>query len=168
MLARVGHQVATPSLSCSAFQQMGEFPWSAYKELNRGFLLDLSFLSAPQVAHNLQYEASWRNLSCLNNSSAFAVREHCGHTLKSALKHVLSVDRRDNTVFPTEGSLFKLSQEFAGLGGDVGFFKNELETQINVPLPTLPFVTLQGTNQRKLNLSSTLLSRFLLRSCSKI
>ena len=26
--------------------------------------------------------------------------------------------------------LFQLSQEFAGLGGNVGFFKNELELQV--------------------------------------
>ena len=71
--------------------------------------------------------------------------EQCGHTLKSALRHILSVDRRDNPVFPTEGSLFKLQQEFAGIGGDVGYFKNELETQVNVPLPGAPQVTLQGT-----------------------
>jgi len=137
-------QQVAPNVSLNAFQQIGELPWSAYKELNRGLLLDLSFLSAPQVSHNLQYEASWRNLSCLN-SSAFAVREQCGHSLKSALKHILSVDRRDNNVFPTEGSFFKLYQEFAGIGGDIGFFKNELESQINIPVPTLPNVTVQGS-----------------------
>ena len=75
--------------------------------MNRGLLLDLAFLSAPQVSHNLQYEASWRNLSCLN-SSAFAVREQCGPSLKSALKHILCVDRRDSNVFPSEGSFFKV------------------------------------------------------------
>ena len=51
---------------------MGLLPWSGYQEKNRGFLLDLSFLSAPQVSHQLQYEASWRLLSCLDKSSAFA------------------------------------------------------------------------------------------------
>jgi len=137
-------QVVPPVMSASAFQQMGENPWSGYKELNRGLLVDFSFLSAPQVQHNLQYEAAWRHLSCLNNASAFAIREQCGHTLKSALKHVLKVDRRDNAVFPSEGSYLKVVQEFAGLGGDVGFFKNEIETQINVPIPALPSVVLQG------------------------
>ena len=36
-------------------------------------------------------------------------------------------------------------QEFAGIGGDIGFFKNELESQINIPVPTLPNVTVQGS-----------------------
>jgi len=122
------------NISGNIFQAMGEQPASGFKQLDRGFLADLSFLSAPQVVHNLQYEAVWRNLSCLNKSSSFAVREQAGHTLKSAIRHILCVDRRDNAIFPTEGTLFRLSQEFAGLGGNIGFFKNEVEVQANVPL----------------------------------
>ena len=30
-----------------------------------------------------------------------------------------------------------MTQEFAGLGGDIGFFKNEVEVQANVPLDGL-------------------------------
>ena len=67
------HQLNSKFLSSYlGFQQMGQLPWSGYQELNRGLLLDLSFLSAPQVSHQLQYEASWRLLSCLDKSSAFA------------------------------------------------------------------------------------------------
>jgi len=129
----------------NVYQSNAEYPASGFKELDRGMLADLAFTSAPHVQHSLQYEAVWRNLSCLNRASAFAVREHAGHSLKSAVKHILCVDRRDNTVFPTQGSLFKLSQEFAGLGGNVGFFKNELELQANLPL--LEDITLQGSFQ---------------------
>ena len=61
----------------------------------------------------------WRLHSTYDHKSFFLsyiVREQCGHTLKSSLRHILSVDRRDNSVFPTEGSLFKLVQEYAGIG----------------------------------------------------
>merc|ERR1719418_185310 len=131
------------NLTGNIFQSVGEFPQSGFKELDRGFLADLVFKSAPSVAHNLQYEAVWRNLNTLNRSAAFAVREHSGHTLKSSLKHILCVDRRDSTVFPTRGSFFKLNQEFAGLGGNVGFFKNELELQANLPVTS--DITLQAS-----------------------
>ena len=30
-----------------------------------------------------------------------------GHTLKSGIRHILNVDRRDNPIFPTEGTLFR-------------------------------------------------------------
>jgi len=131
------------NLTANVFQSTGEWPGSGFKELDRGFLIDLSFISAPQVQHNLQYEAVWRNISTVNKFAAFAVREHSGHTLKSAIKHILTVDRRDDKIFPTEGTLFKLSQEFAGLGGNIGFFKNELEIQANIPLAE--DISIQGT-----------------------
>ena len=63
--------------------------------------------------------------------------------MKSAIKHILCVDRRDNIIFPSEGTLFKLSQEFAGLGGNIGFFKNELELQANLPIAE--DITVQGS-----------------------
>jgi len=131
------------NLTGNIYQSNGEYQQSGFKELDRGFLADLAFRSAPNVSHNLQYEAVWRNISSLNRAAAFSVREHSGHTLKSALRHILCVDRRDNPIFPKEGTLFKLNQEFAGLGGNIGFFKNELELQANLPL-TEDF-TLQGS-----------------------
>ena len=54
--------------------------------------------------------------------------------MKTALQHILTGDRRDDPMFPNEGSLFRLSQEFAGAAGDIGFFKNELEVQANLPV----------------------------------
>jgi len=130
------------NLTGNIYQSNGEYQQSGFKELDRGLLADLAFRSAPNVSHNLQYEAVWRNISSLNRAAAFSVREHSGHTLKSAIRHILCVDRRDDKIFPKEGTLFKLNQEFAGLGGNVGFFKNELELQANLPLTE--DITLQG------------------------
>ena len=87
------------------------------------------------MEHKLQWEAVWRELSCLNRNTAFEVRKECGHSLKSSLHHILERDTRDGKVLPTEGGLFRLQQELAGLGGDVGFIKNEAELQINKLLP---------------------------------
>ena len=81
------------NLSANIYQSNGEFPQSGFKELDRGVLADLSFRSAPSVAHNLQYEAVWRNINTLNRSAAFAVREHSGQN------HPNSVRQMDNTSF---------------------------------------------------------------------
>lgn len=133
-LAKPIHGRARANVTASLFQQMAEFPQSGFREINRGTLVDLSFMSAPHIVHNLQYEGAWRNLSGLTRACAFEVREQAGHTLKSALRHILTVDRRDEAVFPSEGSLLRLTQEYAGLGGDVGFFKNHLDLQANLPI----------------------------------
>ncbi len=57
---------ARTNVSGSIFQQMAEFPPSGFKELNRGALVDVSFVSAPQISHNLQWEGAWRQLNALN------------------------------------------------------------------------------------------------------
>ena len=53
----------------------------------RGLLADLSFLSAPSVQHNLQYEAVWRQLSPAARTAAFAVREHSGQSTELTSLH---------------------------------------------------------------------------------
>lgn len=73
-------------------------------------------------------------MNCLSRSTAFEVREQTGLSLKSALKHILSLDLRDDFIFPSSGSLFQVTSEFAGVGGDVGFIKNDLFLQTNVSI----------------------------------
>lgn len=70
-------------------------------------------------------------MGVLTRSSAFDVREQSGPSLKSSLKHILSVDLRDELIFPSCGTLLQLTTEVAGLGGDVGFFRNDLYLQHN-------------------------------------
>lgn len=59
------------------------------------------------------------------------MREEAGATLKSALQHILTIDRRDDVIFPNCGSMVELITELSGLGGNIGFFKNELFLQSN-------------------------------------
>ena len=63
--------------------------------------------------------------------AAFQVREQCGPTLKSSLRHICKVDKRDEKIFPSSGTLIQCTTELAGLGGNIGFVKNELAMQTN-------------------------------------
>lgn len=83
----------------------------------------------------MQWEGSWRQLEASSRQTSFAVREQSGHSFKSALRHIMTVDHRDHPIFPSSGVLLKLVQEYAGLGGDVAFVKHDSELQANVPLP---------------------------------
>ncbi|XP_071441957.1 sorting and assembly machinery component 50 homolog A [Hetaerina americana] len=131
--------------SASLFQQGTEWIPSGYKLVERGLLLDLGFNSKSSLRHNIQWEGSWRELDCLTRSTSFLVREQSGHSLKSSIRHIAVSDQRDGTVFPSSGTKFKLVQEFAGLGGDIGFLKNEFQYQNNRSLTS--DVVLQSTFQ---------------------
>jgi len=139
------HNDARASVTGSVYQSGTDFPWSGFRQVDRGVLLDLSFKSAEDVTHSLRYDAAWRELACLDRATPFAVRQEAGHSLKSAIRHILTVDKRDSSIFPTEGALIRLNQELAGLGGNIGYLKHEAELQYNLPLPF--DITVQGALQ---------------------
>jgi len=83
----------------------------------------------------MQWEGAWRQLSATSRATSFAVRSQSGHSFKSSLRHILTIDHRDDRIYPSSGVLLKLAQEFAGLGGDVAYVKHDSEVQVNIPLP---------------------------------
>lgn len=117
-------------LTSTVFSTTHDFPWSGFKQNDKGLLLDILLNQSGTSKHNVQYEAAFRNITC-SKQAAFRVREQCGPNLKSALRYIWTIDKRDFPVFPTSGSLMQLTTEMAGLGGDIGFLKNEVLVQSN-------------------------------------
>ncbi|KAK6973769.1 sorting and assembly machinery component 50 [Biomphalaria glabrata] len=134
------------------YQFHGEYPWSGYKQTDRGIGFDFTFPTF-LGSHNLQWEAVWRDLKSLSRETSFAVREQAGHSLKSCLKHTFSIDKRDDPILPTTGFLWQTSQEYAGLGGNVEYAKQDGTFQWNVSLPldTIFQVSLAGGIMRTLD-----------------
>lgn len=50
-----------------------------------------------------------------------------GNRLTSSLGYTLLYDTRDNRIRPTRGHSFSISQDFAGLGGDVKYIRSQLK-----------------------------------------
>ncbi|KAK0085898.1 hypothetical protein PV326_005755 [Microctonus aethiopoides] len=119
------HKVFTASV----FSTTTDVPWSGYKETDHGILLDLAVIPGT-LKQNFQYEVVYRDIIAAKQAS-LRVREQCGPTLKSLLRHICSIDKRDDTIFPTSGNLVQFTSELAGLGGDIGFMKYELMLQSN-------------------------------------
>ncbi|KAK6191273.1 hypothetical protein SNE40_003004 [Patella caerulea] len=118
---------------CGLYQYNGEYPWSGYKELDRGILFDLTFPSFIGT-HSLKWEGVWRDLRALSRTTSFAVREQAGHSIKSSLKHIYVRDGRDDPILPSTGTLLRVTQEYAGIGGSVEFAKQDVELQYNQSL----------------------------------
>lgn len=72
------------------------------------------------------------------------------------------MDLRDEVIFPSCGTLFQLTTELAGLGGDVGFLRNDLYLQQNYSIldeivrkkmflyTNLQFFSIRGVNFLKI------------------
>ncbi|KAJ8707895.1 hypothetical protein PYW07_011572 [Mythimna separata] len=119
-----------PVISGSVYQQNQEYPWSGYRLLDRGFHFNVDLKTSPQMRHNIQWEALFRDLSVINKSS-FAVRESSGPQFRSSLRHNICLDSRDADIFPTEGLWLSVRNELAGIGGSVANYKSELQFQAN-------------------------------------
>ncbi|CAH3131162.1 unnamed protein product [Porites lobata] len=139
------------SFTFAAQKSTTDVPMCSYQEATQGLVMDFQL---PSVIgqHSFSWEGMWREVTELSKNASFAVREQAGHSLKSSLKHTVVMDKRDNLTLPTEGYFLKLSQELAGLGGDVRFFKNSLEYQQNVEVlkDVILSWTFQGGNLRPL------------------
>ncbi|XP_014246815.1 sorting and assembly machinery component 50 homolog [Cimex lectularius] len=136
---------ANPVGSFSLFSNASEWPISGYKVKDTGCLFDLALSPNSRLKHNLQYELDWRQMTSERYAS-FEVVQVVGHKLKSCLRHILTVEGRDATIFPSIGSLLKFSTELAGLGGNIGFLKNEANFQYNYPLYKKDVVFQLGLN----------------------
>jgi len=119
------------SFTVSAQKSTTDVPMCSHQEATQGISVEFMFPSEIGQ-HALSWEGMWRNVTELSKGASFAIREQAGHSLKSALKHTFIIDERDNMAMPTKGYSFRLSQELAGLGGDVKFLKDNLEYQQSV------------------------------------
>lgn len=129
------HKPLVPVLTATVYQQNHEYPWSGYRLLDRGALLDLAFKTSPATHHNVQWEGLVRDTSVLSKTTSFKVRESSGPQMKSILRHIVCVDQRDEAMFPTRGCWVQFSSELAGLGGGVAHLRTELHAQANRSLP---------------------------------
>jgi outer membrane protein insertion porin family len=109
-------------------------PFSGFQERATGPAVAVRFPSLLGM-HSLSWNGAWRNLYGFSYDVPMSLREQAGHSVKSAVKHSLEVDERDDPFLPSSGFHVKTSQELAGLGGDVFFGKTDLQSSFFVPLP---------------------------------
>ncbi|POW18353.1 hypothetical protein PSHT_05916 [Puccinia striiformis] len=87
-------------------------------------------------AHEISYELATRTIGSLLPGASDSIRQAAaiGPNVKSAVTLSWIRDTRDQSVFPTKGSLLKIVQEYAGLFGQANYMKSTLESAISRPL----------------------------------
>lgn len=79
------------------------------------------------LSHSIDYQLKRDNLRAPGSSSSIFIREQMGNFTTSSLGHSLTYNQLDSVVLPKNGYTISGSQEYAGLGGNTGFLKHELE-----------------------------------------
>jgi len=80
--------------------------------------------------HDFTVSTILRQVTALSQTASPSVIASAGDTIKTAISHTITRDRRDDSLLPTQGYILKSTQEYAGLGGgDVRYLKATAETQ---------------------------------------
>ncbi|KAI9670436.1 MAG: hypothetical protein M1829_004759 [Trizodia sp. TS-e1964] len=112
--------------------------WASHEELLKGAGTKIKWAKPGGSSHELGYSGIWRQVTGLAAQASPTIRADAGDSVKSSISHIWTMDKRDNPLLPARGFMLKSTSEIAGwgpLGGDVGFYKSELESQAVIPIP---------------------------------
>lgn len=99
----------------------------AYDTDSVGFTFRGSYPLTEYWTHSLRYNFSDTEISNADPTASLFVRQQVGTRTTSSIGHSFSYNSLDNQFLPKNGIHAVISQDFAGLGGDVDFLKHELK-----------------------------------------
>lgn len=101
-----------------------------YSLSSTGADLSLGYDITEDLFHSVNYSLKQDVLRSGGASASRFITEQMGTFVTSAIGHTLSYDRLDSRILPKNGYNISASQEYAGIGGDTGYLKNELEAKL--------------------------------------
>jgi outer membrane protein insertion porin family len=100
---------------------------SSFDRKSTGFGLRLGYNLTEQLRQRLRYALSREEVAGVASTASDSIKEQEGTTIKSVIGQVLTYDKRDNRIAPTEGYYIRLTNDLAGLGGSTSFLRNRLD-----------------------------------------
>lgn len=116
------------------FRVTREFEESDFDQRRLGFGLRGGYDLTEHTRHVVRYRLEQQDISDVDDDASILIRSEEGETIRSIVGQDLTWDRRDSRFDPREGFRVRLSNEVAGLGGDVRFLRNTLEGDYFIPV----------------------------------
>lgn len=102
---------------------------SSFSEKSLGGNLRLGYNISEELYQSWRYTLKNVNIYDVASDASASVRSEEGEKLHSEISQVLTLDRLDSRIAPTEGYLAKMNTDFAGLGGDVRYARANAEAK---------------------------------------
>lgn len=107
---------------------------SSFEKESTGFALNLGYNISEFLSQDIRYKLSRDEVTDVKDTASAAVKEQAGSAVTSSLAQTLVYDVRDSRFNPTEGFVGRLSNELAGLGGNVRFLRNRFNAAQYYPI----------------------------------
>lgn len=131
-----------------AFYKVVDFSFnniSSYSQSDVGGDLRLGFPIAYNTQLGLRYKFDRENIYNVASNASLAVKESEGLVNVSSVGFTVAYDSRNLPQSPTSGIFTSFSEDFAGVGGDVDYFRSVVDSRGYYPLT--PKITLVGRVQ---------------------
>lgn len=107
---------------------------SSFDEQELGFRLRTGYDISENLSQSLRYTLKRTEITDVGSSASTFIKQQEGARTVSELGQTIVYDQRDNRIAPTDGWYAKLSNDLAGLGGDVTYLRSSLEGGYYLPL----------------------------------
>lgn len=107
---------------------------SSFDEERQGFTLRAGYRLSPDLRQSVQYTLRNTDITNVQSDASLLVKAQQGETLVSLIGQKLSYDRLDSRLLPTNGYFVSMSNQLAGLGGDIAFLRTRLKGSYHIPV----------------------------------
>ncbi|MCE3255184.1 MAG: bamA [Rickettsiaceae bacterium] len=105
--------------------QMDKRNTLVYDQKSSGATVRGDYAILEHLSHQLRYSLKDENISNVNALASPSLKNLEGQYVNSSIGHSLFYDERDSRFDPRDGYYASLSQDYAGVGGDIKYLKNE-------------------------------------------
>lgn len=109
---------------------------SEFESISTGAGLRLGYGLAENWRHRLRYTFRRDEITDVDDEASIFIQNEEGTDFVSVVGQDLTYDRRNSSIEPTEGFILRLSNDVAGLGGDIAFLKSRLNGAVYYGIAT--------------------------------
>ena len=118
---------------------------SGYDSQTLGTALRVGYHITDSLSQELRYTLKQSSVTNVSGSASIYVQEQAGTSVLSSIQQSMLYDRRDSRIEPTDGYYARLSNEYAGIGGDEYFVRNSVGGGEYFPIAEQVVGSLSGT-----------------------
>ena len=119
---------------------------SSYNMDTKGINLRSSYALQEKIQHSVNYSLRENNVTDVKPEASTYIKQQVGVNVNSSISQSLTYDDRNNKLDPSSGYYFRISQEFAGLGGDSRYLKHDVKGSYYYPITSKWRTSITGSS----------------------